>query len=133
MRRPQRNYSRDFQSAKWGSTLILRSSNLERSMSALGHFRPFRANRVMSAIPPKADIRADEIDVRFVPLATKVQRSKSGLFDHVVGATKQRKRYVEAEALGGFQINDQFDLGGLLNWKVGRLFPLENPTDVRPE
>jgi hypothetical protein len=27
----------------------------------------------MSALPPKADIRADEIDVRFVPLATIVQ------------------------------------------------------------
>jgi hypothetical protein len=29
----------------------------------------------MSALPLKADIRVDEIDVRFVPLATKVQRS----------------------------------------------------------
>jgi hypothetical protein len=30
----------------------------------------------MSALPPKADIRADEIDIRFVPLAIKVHRSK---------------------------------------------------------
>ena len=39
----------------------------------------------MSALPPIADIRADEIDVRFVPLATKVHRSKNGVpFDHFV-------------------------------------------------
>ena len=98
-----------------------------------GPFVAESTDMAMSDLPPKADIAADEINVRFVPLATKMQCSKSGLFDHVVGATKQRKRYIEAEALGGFQINDQFDLGGLLNWKVGRLFPLENPADVCPE
>jgi hypothetical protein len=40
----------------------------------------------MSALPPKADIRTDVVDVRFVPLATKVQRGKPRLFDHLVGA-----------------------------------------------
>jgi hypothetical protein len=29
----------------------------------------------MSALPPKADIRADDQDVRFVPKADKVHRS----------------------------------------------------------
>jgi hypothetical protein len=48
------------------------------------------------------------------------------LFDHQVGAAEQRKRYGKVEALGGFQINDQLDLGGLLNWEIRRLLPLEN-------
>jgi len=44
----------------------------------------------MSALPPKADIRVDEIDVRFVPLATKVRRNNNGpLFDHLIGNRKQ--------------------------------------------
>jgi hypothetical protein len=48
-------------------------------MSALGQKLTLRAWKPMSAITPKADIRADEIDVRFVPIATKVRRSKTGL------------------------------------------------------
>jgi len=59
-------------------------------MSALGQKRPFRCPGAMSALHPKADIRADEIDVRFVPISTKVRRSKNGaLFDHLVGGRKE--------------------------------------------
>ena len=55
------------------------------------------------------------------------------LFDHLVGAAKQRKRYGKAECFSGFQIDDQIDLSDLLNWKISRLFPLENPADVFSE
>jgi hypothetical protein len=55
------------------------------------------------------------------------------LFDHQVGAPKQRKRYGKAERLGGFQIDDQLDLGGLLNWKIAWLFTLENTGGVSSE
>jgi hypothetical protein len=34
------------------------------------------------------------------------------------GHVKQRKRYAKAEGLGGFQVDDQLDLGGLLNPKA---------------
>jgi hypothetical protein len=54
-------------------------------------------------------------------------------FDHLVGASEQRKRHSKAEALGGFQIDDQLDLGGLLNWKIGWLFTLENTGGVSSE
>src|SRR5690242_21126536 len=54
-------------------------------------------------------------------------------FDHQVGAAKQRQRDGKAEGLGRLQIDDQLDLGGLLNWKIGRLFPLENPASVFSE
>jgi len=44
----------------------------------------------MSALPPKADITDHEWDIRFVPNADKVQRSKEvALFDHLVGERKQ--------------------------------------------
>src|SRR5215471_7951140 len=45
-------------------------------MSALGHKRTLGRVEPMSAITPKANIRADVVDVRYVPLATKVQCSK---------------------------------------------------------
>jgi hypothetical protein len=38
-------------------------------MSALGHKQTFHIARAMSALPPKADIRGGERDVRFVPKA----------------------------------------------------------------
>ena len=36
----------------------------------------------------------------------------------------------EAERFGGLEIDDQFDLGSLIDWQVGRLFALENSTGI---
>ena len=38
-------------------------------MSALGHKRTFAVQKVMSALPPKADMCSAQADVRFVPEA----------------------------------------------------------------
>jgi hypothetical protein len=38
-------------------------------MSALGQKQTFALQQVMSALPPKADIGAAQINVRFVPIA----------------------------------------------------------------
>jgi hypothetical protein len=35
------------------------------------------------------------------------------LFDHLVGGNEQGLRHGEAERLGGLQINDKLELGGL--------------------
>ena len=37
------------------------------------------------------------------------------LFNHLVGAAKERLRNSEAERLCGFQVNEQLDFGGLLH------------------
>src|SRR6516225_11542464 len=47
----------------------LHRSNPELPTSALGQKRTSAHVRVMSALPPKADIRRRELDVRFVPKA----------------------------------------------------------------
>jgi hypothetical protein len=38
----------------------------------------------MSALPPKADIAERDPNVRYVPKADKVRRSKTGLLDYFV-------------------------------------------------
>ena len=38
------------------------------------------------------------------------------LFDHLVGAGEQRWRHLNAECLGGLQVNNEFVLGRRLHW-----------------
>ena len=62
-----------------GSGASLHGSNPERSMSALGQKQTFERLRLMSALPPKADMDQHGRDVRFVPKA-----DIPVLFDHLV-------------------------------------------------
>ena len=80
------DYSRDLRPAEWGPIIILRGNNPQDRMSALGQKQTSRRVRAMSALPPKADMDQSGCDVRFVPKADKVRRSKIALFDHLVGA-----------------------------------------------
>src|SRR5262249_60804762 len=51
------------------------------------------------------------------------------LFDHLIRPQQQRRRDGEAEGLGGLQIDDELELGGLLDGKVRRLGALEDAID----
>jgi hypothetical protein len=44
----------------------------------------------------------------------------ASLFDHLIGAGKQHRRHLQAERLGGLQVEDEFELGRLLDREVGR-------------
>src|SRR5215472_15402633 len=54
---------------EWGPEVILRGSNPQGRMSALGQKQTSAHVRVMSALPPKADIGTQSWNVRFVPKA----------------------------------------------------------------
>src|ERR1700752_1758599 len=51
-------------------------------------------------------------------------------FNHLVCAAEQRRRNGKTERLAGFEVNNQFELRGECNGKVGRLAALQNLVDV---
>jgi hypothetical protein len=79
----------------------------------------------MSALPPKVDIDPREGECPLCANSDLAHCSKKGsLFDHLVGAGKQRSGHFEAQRLCGLEINDQSVLGRRLHRKVSRLFGL---------
>jgi hypothetical protein len=57
--------------------------------------------RIMSALPPKADMCSALAHVCFGPIADMAQ-----LFDHLISAGEQRRRHVQAKRFRGFEIDD---------------------------
>src|SRR5262249_9245544 len=57
------------------------------------------------------------------------QQKRLSLFDHLVGAGEQRGVHVDAERLGGREINNEIELGRLLDREVGWLRPPQNLVD----
>jgi hypothetical protein len=52
-------------------------------------------------------------------------------FDHLVGPGEQRLRHIEAERLGGLEVDGRFKFRRLLNGKIGRFGSLQDAIDIR--
>src|SRR5207248_10611614 len=50
--------------------------------------------------------------------------------DYLVGAGDERPRDLEAERLGGLEVEEQLDFRGLLDRQIGRLIASENPAGI---
>jgi len=47
------------------------------------------------------------------------------LFDHLTGASEQRRRHVEAEGFRGLEVDDEIEFGRGLHRQICRLLALE--------
>jgi hypothetical protein len=52
------------------------------------------------------------------------------LLDHLIGKREQPIRHVEAEPLGGLEIENKFEFGGLHDRQVGWVLAFENPPGI---
>jgi hypothetical protein len=82
----------------------------EPHFAALGQKQTWDCRSLMSALPPKADIAARRLNVRFVPIADSCRAANRSLFDDLVGGREQRRRHGKAEHPGGLMIDDQLEL-----------------------
>src|SRR5437016_14133112 len=60
----------------------------------------------------------------------RLSQQHSCSFDYLVGAGEQGGRHLEAERLGGRDIDDKIKAGRLQDGKVGRLFALQNAAGI---
>jgi len=51
---------------------------------------------------------------------------RAALFDDLIRSQQQRRWNGEAEGFGGLQVDDELELGRLLDWQIGGLGALEN-------
>src|SRR5262245_26150509 len=65
--------------------------------------------------------------------ALETRRSKTLLFDHLVGAGEQRRRHFERQRPGSAEINHQLELRRLHDREVCRLGTLEDATGIDPD
>src|SRR5262245_43948341 len=57
---------------------------------------------------------------------THAPQQTAYLFDHFVGPDQQRTGKLNAERLGAFQVDDEIEFDGPLDWEIGRRGPLQN-------
>ena len=57
-------------------------------------------------------------------------RASTALFDHLICLQQERGRNREAECPGGSLVDDQVELGGLLDGEIGGLGALEDLVDL---
>src|SRR4051812_2590099 len=73
-----------------------------------------------------ADIRDRQLRAIRVTIARRCAAAIASLFDHLVGAGKQRWRYSDAERLSGLVVDHELIFGRRLNRKIGGLGAFED-------
>src|SRR5262249_18313432 len=73
------------------------------------------------------------MSVRRRDAARRITAGEPASLDDFVRAAHQREWPCDPERLGGWEMDDQFPLGGLLQGKIAGLVALENPARIDPD
>jgi len=116
---------------RWTSVINTRSSSAEAAMPRR-HQGCDRTQSVHSSETPLAR------RLRNIPQPRPPRREQghqkgrpaAASLDRLIRPQQQRRRNREAERLRGLEVDDQLELGGLLDGKISRLGALQDPVDV---
>jgi hypothetical protein len=70
------------------------------------------------------------VDDRFETVPPSAVRNPTPSFDHLLGRGEQRWRHAERQRLRCFQVEGQFEFGGLVERNVAGIGAVENGVDV---
>src|SRR5262249_53777096 len=112
------------------SVSVVHHSDISRGKVEMGQKLMPRHRGAMPALPSKADIRLTLRHVRFVPLADICSAANCALFDHLVGAGEKGCRNRKADRFCGFDVDDEFELGGLIHRQVDGRGAIKNASHV---
>src|SRR5262249_23825521 len=108
------------------ATLALRIS----TMVALGHLSPSRApdSHVCTLGQLPNLLRCRDL-LPGANYGTHALQQNTALLDHLVCTRKHQRRDRDFECPGSLKVDDQLELGRLLDWQFGRIGTIENLTD----
>jgi hypothetical protein len=84
----------------------------------------------MSALPPIATKLVRRNEVTLCAKSDRTQCNKKSLLNHLVGATRERKRHRDPKRVGGLEVQEQLDFRGSLYRQLTWLFAFENTGDI---
>ena len=92
-------------------------SKLRQRMSASGHKHPAPQINVRFTTKSGHCIAPQRMSAMCQKRTYAVQQTVS-LFDYVVSELSELHRHIQAERLGGLEVDYQLELGGRLNWQL---------------
>jgi hypothetical protein len=90
-------------------------------ISGSGEFRSSPPKDFCNTIPYRTDIIGQAGHVRKVPISGLIHRSKTRLFDHLVGELLQLQGHLKAERFGCREVDNQIEFSWLLYRKLAGL------------
>jgi hypothetical protein len=89
------------------------------------------AHPSMSAIPPISTVSSTHwCPSRSAKSGCEQLQQDSPLFDHLVGELLQKQRHIEAQCLGGLEVDDGLVFGRSLHREIGRIGSAKDAIDV---
>ena len=95
-------------------------------LGAIGSRQPFQHRPRDVRLLPITDSRRTRLDVSSVPAGD----FRSALFNYFIGKPLELLRHIEAQRLGGGQINDEFVFCWGLHREIDRFFTFENAIGI---